>query len=143
MKRAIFNGVIVGIILGIIGGIFAGCNEQQLRRGDQIADRVGVGAQGVQAFLDTPAGQLIPPHLRLLAVLGTGLASGLVITWEEWRNRQMKKTAKAIVKGIEISERAKNPAPDVKKNIAAEMMNQGGQKFYDRANKIVDRLKIA
>jgi len=71
------------------------------------------------------------------------LVSGLVLTWQELRNRNMKKTTRAIVKGIENTANPDKATSEVKANIADEMRKQGGDKFYAKANKIVDRLKIS
>jgi len=71
------------------------------------------------------------------------LALSLANGWQAWRNQIMKKTNKAIVKGIENTKNPDKVVIEVKANIADEMMKAGGQKFYDRANKIVDKAKIA
>jgi len=135
-----WSAVIACLIVGLSIGTNLGCDEF-LQKGDEIIHDVNDVAASARVLLDSPAGQLIPPDLKLYGLLGIGLANGLIIGWEEWRNRQMKKTAKAIVKGIEQLD---NPdkANEIKANITNQMIKQGGQKFYDRANKIVDRLKI-
>lgn len=127
----------------IVAILIGGCTEDQLRKGDKIVGDVNTVAQGAQAALESPAGQMVPPEWKLYGVLGIGLANGLIITWEEWRNRQMKKTTKAIVKGIESADNPDKATSEVKDNIRHEMLQEGGHKFYKRANKIVDRLKIA
>ena len=86
---------------------------------------------------------MLPPEWKLYGALGVILANGLVIGWEEWRNRIMKKTTRAIVKGIEHTDNPDKATSEVKSNIAEQMMQEGGQKFYARANKIVDKLKIS
>jgi len=121
--------------------LIAGCDEF-FTKGDEIIQDVNMVAVGARAVLDSPAGPLIPPDLRLYGLLGIGLINGIVIGWEEWRNNTMKKTTKAIVKGIEITDNPGKATSEVKRNIAAEMRNQGGDRFYAKANKIVDRLKI-
>lgn len=132
MKKAIL------IILVCAAIPIAGCDEFW-QKGDKIVTDVNNIASGAQAVLDSPAGQMIPPDLKLYGLLGIGLINGIVIGWEEWRNRTMKKITTAIVKGIEDT----GKPDDVTSNIAGEMRRQGGDKFYDRANKIVDRLKIS
>ena len=119
------------------------CSEQQLHQVDELMQDVNNIAAGAQAVLQSPAGQALPPDWKLYGVLGVGLLNGLVITWEEWRNRVMKKTTKAIVKGIEQTGNPEKATSEVKSNIKDAMLAQGGEKFYARANKIVDRLKIA
>ncbi len=120
----------------------AGCDDFW-RQGDAIVHDVNNIAGGARAVLDSPAGVLIPPDLKLYAFLGIGLINAMVIGWEEWRNRTMKKTTKAIVLGIEKTDNPEKATSEVKANIADEMRNQGGGKFYARANKIVDKLKIS
>lgn len=128
------------LILALL--ILAGCDEFW-RKGDEIIQDANDVAAGARAVLDSPAGQLIPPDLKIYGLLGIGLINGIVIGWEEWRNGRMKKTTKAIVKGIENTANPDKETSDVKANIAEEMRRQGGDKFYARANKIVDKLKIS
>ena len=122
--------------------VFAGC-EQVWQTGDEIVRDANNIAGGARAVLDSPAGQLIPPNLRLYGFLGIGLINAVVITWQELRNRAMKKTTKAIVKGIENTANPDKATSEVKANIAEEMRRQGGDIFYAKANKIVDKLKIS
>lgn len=122
--------------------LFAGCDEFW-QKGDEIVTDANAVAGGARAVLESPAGQLIPPNIKLYGFLGIGLINGVVIAWEEWRNRTMKKTTKAIVKGIENTGNPDKVTSEVKSNIAAEMRREGGDRFYARANKIVDRLKIS
>ena len=122
--------------------IIAGCDEFWTE-GDVIIQDVNDAAAGVQAVLDSPAGQLIPPALKVYGLIAIGLINAGVIGWEEMRNRQMKKVTKAIVKGIENTDNPDKATSEVKTNIAEAMLAQGGDKFYAKANKIVDRLKIS
>lgn len=135
MKKVIYIGSLFLLV-------FAGCDEFW-QRGDEIVQDVNDLAGGAQALLDSPAGQLIPPDLKLYGALGIALANGLIIGWQEVRNRTMKKTTKAIVKGIENTDSPDKATSEVKSNIAEEMRRQGGDKFYAKANKIVDQLKIS
>lgn len=134
MKRLIYT-----VVLCLL--IFAGC-ESFFTTGDSIAEDANTVATGARGVLDSPAGQLIPPDIRLYGLLGISLISGLANAWQEWRNRTMKKTTKAIVQGIENATKSTNPLPDVKASIAKEMRRQGGDQFYVKANRIVDQLKI-
>jgi len=99
-----------------------------------------------KAVLNSPAAQVIPPDLRLYAVLALNLLTGGAAGYKQWRLAQMGKTTKAIVRGIEaaetqdLSEPATNPSKPVKVAIAAEMRKLG---VYDAGNKIVDRLKVS
>lgn len=122
--------------------LITGCNEFW-QKGDEIVRDVNDIAGGARALLESPAGRMIPPHWKLYGALGVMLANGLVLTWQEWRNRQMKKTTKAIVQGIERTSNPDKATSEVKSNIKDAMIEQGGVKFYARANKIVDTLKIA
>ncbi len=136
MKKVIY---IVSLLLLTLSG----CDEFW-QKGDEIVRDANAVAGGARALMDSPAGQLIPPDLKLYGLLGIALINAGVIGWEELRNRTMKKTTKAIVKGIENA--SSNPSvaktSEVKGHIAEAMRRQGGDKFYVRANKIVDTLKI-
>ena len=131
---------ILCIILTLL--INAGCDEFW-QKGDEIIQDVNDVAGGARALLESPAGQMIPPDLKLYGAIGIALANGLVIGWQELRNRTMKKTTKAIVKGIENTANPDKAISEVKSNIAEEMRREGGDKFYAKANKIVDQLKIS
>ena len=122
--------------------MLTGCDEFW-RKGDEIVRDVNAVAGGAQAVLDSPAGLLIPADLKLYGLLGIGLINGIVLGWEEWRNRMLKKTTKAIVKGVENTGNPDKATSEVKSNIAGEMKRAGGDRFYAKANKIVDKLKIS
>lgn len=122
--------------------MLVGCDDGFMQA-DKIVQDVSDIASGAQAILESPAGLMIPPEWKLYGALGVALANGLVITWQGWRNRQMKNTAKAIVQGIERTSDLDKATSEVKSNIAEEMRKLGGDKFYAKANKIVDRLKIS
>jgi len=122
--------------------LLVGC-EGFYTTGDEIVQDANAVAVGARAVLESPAGQLIPPDIKLYGLLGIGLINAIVIGWEEWRNSTMKRTTRAIVKGIEKTSNPDKTAAEIKSNIAEEMLKQGGDRFYARANKIVDRLKIS
>jgi len=128
------------VILSVV--LFAGCNEFW-QKGDEIIRDVNDVAAGARAVLESPAGALIPPDLKVYGLIGIGLINAAVIGWEEMRNRMLKKTTKAIVKGIEQTGNPDKETAEVKANIAEEMRKQGGDRFYAKANKIVDHLKIS
>lgn len=136
-----WSAVIACLIVGLSIGTNFGC-EEFLTQADKVVQDVNNIATGTNTVLESPVGLMIPPEWKLYGALGVALANGLVITWQEWRNRTMKKTTRAIVQGIE---KADNPqkANEVKANIALEMRRQGGDRFYAKANKIVDKLKIS
>ena len=136
MRKVIFATV-------LIVTLFGGCDENFLQQADRFVEDVNTVKTGTEAVLRSPAGAALPPDIKLYGTLGILLASGLVNGWQEWRNKTMKKTTKAIVKGIEQSKDVDKSISDVKHNIADEMQKQGGDKFYAKANKIVDKLKIS
>jgi len=137
-----FRKMLYGLLLSAI--LFAGCTEQQMQEIDKAAvatkEITGAGEQ----FMESPAGQYVSPDLKFGIALGGFVISSLVNAWQEWRLKNMTKTTKAIVKGIETAEKESsgNPpkAKSIKANIEAEMK---ATKIYDRGNKIVDKLKIA
>lgn len=141
MKRLLNVTVLLIILAGCLYFGPAGCDEFW-QKGDEIVHDVNTIAQGTQAVLESPAGAMMPPEWKLYGALGVVLANGLVITWQELRNRMLKKTTRAIVKGIEQTDNPEKAVSEVKANIA-DIMLERGQKFYDRANKIVDKLKIS
>ncbi len=135
MKRLLYVTVLLLIV--------SGCDEFW-QKGDAIVQDVNDAAAGARVLLESPAGQLIPPDLKVYGLIAISLINAGVIGWEEMRAKQMKKITKAIVRGLE------NPRgnPDkvnaeIKSDIKDEMLKQGGDKFYAKANKIVDRLKIS
>lgn len=137
MKKVIY--LVISILTLVT---LSGCDEFWAK-GDVIIRDVNDAAAGAGALLDSPAGRLIPPDLKIYGLIGIGLINAAVIGWEEMRARQMKKTTRAIVKGIENTGNPDKAMSEVKANIAEEMRRQGGDKFYAKANKIVDRLKIS
>ncbi len=142
MKRLLNVTVLLILLAGCLYFGPAGC-DKFWQKGDEIVHDVNTIAQGTQAVLESPAGRLIPPGLKVYGLIGIGLINAAVIGWEEIRNRQMKKTTKAIIKGIERTDNPQKATSEVKANIAEEMRRQGGDKFYAKANKIVDQLKIS
>ncbi len=106
----------------------AGCDEFW-QKGDELVQDANAVAGGARALLDSPAGQLVPPDLKLCGLLGISLINGVVIGWEEWRNRMKTKTMKAIVKGIENTGNPDKTTSEVKDNIAEAKRNQGSDKI--------------
>ncbi len=137
MKKSIYLTIAILTLVTL-----SGC-EDFWQKGDEIIQDANAIAGGARAVLDSPAGQLIPRDLKIYGLLGIGLINGIVIGWEEWRNERMKKTTKAIVQGIEQTSNPEKATSEVKASIANEMRRQGGDKFYAKANKIVDKLKIS
>lgn len=127
------------IIFGIAS--IAGCDERQLERADRIVSDANDLVTTGQVIMDSPAGQFLPPDIRLYGTVGLALASLGVNGWQKVRSVLMTKTTKAIVKGIEAADKPKsNPMSAVKSSIKAEMEHAG---VYDKGNQLVDRLKLA
>jgi len=142
MKKLIFVTILSAALF------LTSCDERSLQKVDRFVRDVNNVAAGAEAVIESPAGHAIPPDYRLIGLLILQLINGGVITWEEWRNNNMKKTTKSIVRGIEKSD-TNNPQlsqqdsiANVKDNIRSEMIAQGGHKFFVRADKIIDNLKL-
>ena len=143
-RAAIFWLLYFAAILILVGGLvstIAGCNEDQLVMADRIVTDANAWADQGRLVLHSPAGQTLPPDVRLYGTLATALVMGGAAAYEKWRLSQMSRTTKAIVKGIESAEKeiTVNPTNPVKAAIALEMRKAG---VFDVGNKIVDRLKI-
>ena len=144
--RRTFIHLTITVLLGL-GAVLAavGCNEQQMRQADQIVADVNDIAAGVGAVIQSPAGGMIPPPFKELAALGIMLATGGAATYQTWRKKQMAKTTRAIVRGIETIDREHrqanpNPARDIKNAIGVEMAAAG---IKSAGNKIVENLKLS
>jgi len=139
MRKVWFLSIMVTVMFAV-----GGCDEEQLGQADKIVTDANDIAAGVQVFLSSPAGAAVPPDWRLYGALGAGVVSIIANGWQQFRNGTMKKTTKAIVKGIEKVERQGNPKPAetaaVKEAIAKEMITAG---IFDRGNTLVDQLKIS
>ena len=120
---------------------FAGCLEA-----DEAVKGVDVVTTTAKTILDSPAGQFVPPDIRLYGSLAISALMAGTAVYKNWRLAQMSKTTKAIVRGIEAAEFAvgagdvDNPKNPVKTAIAAEMRKLG---VYDAGNKLVDRFKTS
>jgi hypothetical protein len=118
-----------------------GCEEQQIEDIDRFVKDANEVVSGVGAVLESPAGALLPPNLQLYGAIAVAIASVGVNTWQKIKGNLMKKTTKAIVKGIELADKPKtNPMSTVKKTIKAEMELAG---ILDKGNQLVDQLKVA
>ena len=131
------------VIIAAILICLPGCNKKQLDRTDRtIADANDV-VSGIGALLESPAGGLLPPDLRIYGAAGIAIASIALNSWQKVRSNLMTKTTKAIVKGIEREEKAcgkPNPVNPIKESIGQEMIAAG---IFDKGNQIVDQLKIS
>ena len=140
--RTLLFWFFVGAGIGLVILILAGC-EALDRAASDANDVAAVGRQ----VIDSPAGRLLPPDVRLYGSLAVSVVMAGAAGYKQWRLAQMSKTTKAIVRGIEAAERQPGDEATVGKvvnpvkvAIAAEMRDFG---IYDAGNKIVDRLKIS
>lgn len=120
-----------------------GCEEQQLERIDVIVGDVNDIVAGVGALLESPpAKAFLPPGFQLYGAIGVAIASVGVNAWQKIKGNLMKKTTKAIVKGIEKGQvdPKTNPVSKIKAAIGQEMRTAG---IYDKGNQIVDQLKVS
>ena len=126
----------------IVTVLTIGCEEQQLERVDKVVTDANSVVTAGEAMLQSPAGALLPPDLRLYGTVALALASIAVNSWQKVRMTLMKKTTKAIVKGIEAAEQVEKPNPTnpVKAAIGDQMRAAG---IYDKGNEIVDLLKVS
>ena len=130
--------VIVSLaVLAII--TFAGCLEF-----DDAVQDVNTVATTAKTVLDSPAGRMIPPDVRLYRSLAVSAVMAGAAGYKQWRLAQMTKTTKAIVLGIESQQLMSRVDPEnpvtAKTAIAAKMRDLG---IYDTGNKIVKRLKLS
>lgn len=129
--------IIVTILLTVTS-----CEEQQLERVDKIVTDANSVAAAGGAVLQSPAGALLPPDIRFIGAAALAIASIAFNSWQKVRANLMKKTTKAIVKGIEAAEQVDkpNPANPVKAAIGDQMRAAG---IYDKGNELVDLLKVS
>ena len=137
MTRKLFVSIIFIVIL-----FSTGCDEAQIRRADRIVDDVNDIVTTGRIVLQSPAGALLPPDLKLYGAAAIAIASIVVNSWQKVRANLMKKTTKAIVRGIESAEQDQKPNPTnkIKEAIGTEMKLAG---IYDQGNQLVDQLKVA
>lgn len=122
--------------------MFIGCEEQQLQRADQIVTDVNSVVAAGGAVLQSPAGALLPPGFQLYGAAGLAIVSVLLNAWQKVRSNLLTKTTKAIVKGIEASEKliATNPSNPVKAAIAEQLKQLG---IYSQADDLINQLKAS
>lgn len=138
----ILRNATIFLFIGLVTLFAIGCEEQQLERADQIVtDANSVVATG-GAILQSPAGALLPPGFQLYGAVGLAIASVLLNAWQKVRSNLLTKTTKAIVKGIEASEKETkpNPANPIKAAIAKQMIQAG---IYSQADDLINQLKAS
>jgi len=140
--RRLKNATIV-LFMGLVT-LFAvvGCTEEQIRQVDQTVADANNLVSGGAALLQSPAGAMLPPDLRLYGTVGIAIASIVFNSWQKVRSNLMAKTTKAIIKGVDAAEKVTktNPTNPIKVAIRQEMIAAG---IYDKGNKLVDQLKVA
>ena len=137
MRKAWFLSIMVTVMFAV-----GGCNEEQIEQMDKfVGDANDIVTTG-GVMLQSPAGAMLPPDIKLYGSVGLALASIILNSWQGVRSNLMKKTTKAIVKGIEVAsnEVKTNPSNPIKDSIKTQMQLAG---VYDRGNLLVDRLKLA
>jgi len=122
--------------------MFGGCEEQQLQRVDRIVTDANEVVAAGGAVLQSPAGAMLPPGFQLYGAAGLAIASVLLNAWQKVRSNLLTKTTKAIVKGIEASEKeiTANPTNPVKAAIAEQLKSLG---IYSQADDLINQLKAS
>lgn len=95
-----------------------GCTEQQREQVDRIVADVNTLSQTGQEILESPAGQSLPPDIRLYGALAALLGTTASTAWQKWRRSQETKVVKSIVQGLENSGQS---GKECKPNIAKAM----------------------
>ena len=137
MNKVTFLTIITVLMFAAIG-----CDETQLRQVDQFVTDANSVVTAAGDVMQSPAGALLPPVFQLYGASAIALASIALNSWQKVRANLMKKTTKAIVKGVESAGKVSktNPANQVKDSIRTEMILAG---VYDKGNQLVDQLKVA
>ena len=138
--RTLLNVTLI-MFMGLVTFI-GGCDEAQLRQADQIVTDANSIVTAAGGLVQSPAGALLPPGFQLYAAAGIAIASIALNSWQKVRANLMKKTTKAIVKGIEAAEKVTKPNPTnpIKAAIAAQMKQAG---IFSQADDLVNQLKAA
>lgn len=121
---------------------FSGCHEL-LKQADKAAEVTQDVAASTEQLMQSPIGQAVPGHIKLYLASGLALASLLANSWQEWRLKEMTKTTKAIVQGIDQVDKKSienTPMSELKDSISQQMKLAG---CSDNGRKIVNKLKIA
>ena len=87
MKRwMLFTIVVVVIVCGL-----AACTEDQMQVADKAAGTAADVVQTAEGVVNSPAGFLIPPDIRLVISLAGALVLGAANGWQAFRNGQTQK----------------------------------------------------
>jgi len=97
--------VLVTIIMLMVI-LIGGCDEQQLEQIDPIVRDANDIVTAIGELLESPpARAFLPPDIQVYGAVGIALASIAVNGWQKVRGTLMKKTTKAIVRGIEVADK--------------------------------------
>jgi len=144
MNKIMFSAAMIVTMFAISGPFFVGgCTEEQIEQVDRVVTDANDIVAGVKALLESPpARAFLPPDIQLYGAVGIAVASMVVNGWQQVKGSLMKKTTKAIVRGIEVAEKVEKPNPTnkIKESIKTEMELAG---IFDRGNTLVDQLKVA
>jgi len=133
----------IAAVCGVLTLSAAGCNEEQLKKGDAITRDANAIGQAISDLADSPAGALIPPGVRaIMELLGLGTAAA-VVAWQKIRKdgilnekQKLTLTTKAIVDGIERL--GGNEQVKVKAAVREEMARRN---IRDTGRQVVEELK--
>ena len=138
MRKVWFISILVTVTFAV-----GGCDERQLEQIDPIVRDANDIVTAIGELLESPpARAFLPPDMQVYGAVAIALASIAVNGWQQIRGNLMKKTTKAIVKGIESAGKVTktNPTNPIKESIRTEMILAG---IYDKGNQLVDQLKVA
>jgi len=122
----------------------AGAKSEVLDKIEGDIDKTVLLRQGAQAAKDVVEIVADGPGAEQYGAIAAIIASLGFNVYQKYKGGVMKKTMKAIVKGIDNVDRRENPKPEItaaiKKSIGSEMRIAG---IFDRGNVIVDQLKVS
>lgn len=95
-----------------------GCSEEQMQQVDRTMADVNQWSETGQMVLQSPAGQSLPPDIRLYGALAALIGSTAAGVWQKFQRSQETKVTKSIVQGVENSGQS---GKECKPNIAKAM----------------------
>jgi hypothetical protein len=99
------------LLLAIVG-----CSEEQRQRVDKLTSAVESVTQSGQAFMESPAGQIVPIEIRSIVEICGAVAMGLVVAWRDYRRKQAQTALEEIVTGVEIAKQKSDDVSDAIKD---------------------------
>lgn len=112
------NWLVIAICFIPLTALDIGCTEQQREQVDRITADMNQWSETARDVLESPAGQSLPPDIRLYGALAAIIGSTAAGAWQKWRRSQETKVAKSIVQGVENSGQS---GKECKPNIAKAM----------------------